>query len=409
MTVALSHAGAVPVRHRAAPVGIRGWRARKREQQRAEQRAVDLVTRWGRVAYGCGLGLDSWSISGGSRVVPPVVSVDLSDSPRLLVRLLPGQLIGDFREQAVRIAEGMNVPWVRISPRPAGQGFVRIDLVEHEPLAGLVDFPGLLRSVHERVLIGRTETGPDLSVSLVDSGHIAVQGATRLGKSSWCYSTLGQLAACRDVEIVGSDPSGLLLKPWALRPGARVALGLADVERHAVLLDELVSDMDQRLATLPAGVDQVTVSEGEPLVLVVLEEWSGLIRAARSCGTSKLHERIQRATGRLLSESHKAGYRVLSVSQRQDAELYGGGSPRGQFGLRLSFGCDADALRMLHADVPPEQAAAHATELPGIALASGHGLALMRLRGPLIAGKYAAYCKTVADHGVSVDHPRCST
>lgn len=405
MTIAVTSAGAVPVHHGAAPVGVWGWRARRREQRRAEHRAVALVERWGRTAYGAGLGQESGSISGGSRVVPAVVSVDLIEAPRLLVRMLPGQVIGDFRKVAARLAEGMGVPWVRITPRRAGHGFVRVELVASEPLAGVVDFPGLLHSVHEHVLIGRTEIGPDLSVSLVDSGHIAVQGSTRLGKSSWCYSLLGQLAACRDVEVVGSDPSGLLLKPWALRPGARVALGLADVERHAVVLDELVADMDQRLATLPAGVDQVTASEGEPLVVVVLEEFSGLIRAARSSGTNKLHERIQRAVGRLVSEGHKVAFRVLVVAQRLDAEVFGGGAVRSQYGLRISLGCDPDALKMVHGDVSPDRAAAHATALPGIALVSGFGLPIVRIRGPYIAGKYREYCETVGAHGVSVDQP----
>lgn len=406
MTVALTNAGAVPVLHGAAPVGIRGWRARRREQQRVEERTNKLVERWIRVAYGAGLGEDSGGISGGSRVVPRVMSVDLTGSPRLLIRMLPAQVVGDFRKVAARIAEGMGVPRVRITPRPGVHGFVRIELVTAaEPLAGLVGFPGVLRSVHEQLLIGRTETGEDLAVSLVDSGHIAVQGATRLGKSSWCYATLAQLADCRDVEVVGSDASGLLLKPWASRPGARVALGLADVERHAAVLDELVADMDQRLATLPAGADQITASEGEPLVLVVLEEFSGLIRAARSSGVSKLHERIQRAVGRLVSEGHKVAFRALVVSQRLDADLFGGGSPRAQFGLRVSLGCDADALKMVHGDVSPERAAAHATALPGIALVSGFGLPLLRVRGPYLAGKYRQYTEIVGSRGVSSDLP----
>jgi S-DNA-T family DNA segregation ATPase FtsK/SpoIIIE len=319
--------------------------------------------------------------------------------------MLPGQLIGDFHAQAVRLAEGLGVPWVRITPRPAGLGFIRVDLVSAEPLEGLVDFPGALRSVRDQILIGRTEAGPDLSTSLVTCGHIAVQGATRLGKSSWCYSALGQLAACRDVEVVGSDPSGLLLKPWATRPGARVALGLADVKRHAEVLDELVSEMDLRIATLPAGVDQVEISEGQPLVLVVLEEFAGLIRAARSSGPGKAHEGIQRSVGRLASEGHKAGYRLLTVSQRLDADIFGGGAVRSQYGLRISFGSDADALKMVHPDVSPDQVAEHATALPGIALVSGFGLPLERIRGPYIGGRYRQYCEIVGSHGVSSDRP----
>ncbi|WP_075334958.1 hypothetical protein [Pseudonocardia sp. Ae717_Ps2] len=45
----------------------------------------------------------------------------------------------------------------------------------------------------------------------MEGPHVCIQGATRSGKSVWCYSALAQLARLDDVLIAGSDLSGLLL------------------------------------------------------------------------------------------------------------------------------------------------------------------------------------------------------
>lgn len=401
MTVAVFGEGAV--RDRAALSGVRGWMERRRADRLDELQAARLVQAWVATCYGAGLGADTSSAAGiGGVQVPQVVSVNLGEPIRLMVRLRAGQLVSDLVKVADRLAVGLSVPRVRITPR--AHGYARVELLRAEPLAAIVDFPGPIRSVYEPVLLGRDEHGPDLRLSLVESGHIVEQGMTRLGKSMWAYSLLGQLVEAPDVEVAGCDPQGMLLRPWAAREGAQIALGLADVEQHVDVLEGLVSEMDRRLQELPRGVDKLQVSQTDRLIVVVIEELPALIRAARGYPTpakvdgvqpAKVVDRIQRAVGRLLAESHKVGFRVLSIAQRQDAELYGSGGPRGQFGVRISFACDSDALKMLH-DVPADLVAAHATALPGIALISGVGLPLARVRGPYMAGEYAAYCELVA-------------
>ncbi len=73
---------------------------------------------------------------------------------------------------------------------------------------------------------------------------------------------------------------------------------------------------------------------------------------------------------RLLSESRKAGMRVLLVCQRADATVIGG-FERGQASHAISFRVDADGQRMLHRDADPATVAAHAVADPGIGLRIG--------------------------------------
>lgn len=398
MTVAV-HGGRA-VRDRAALPGVRGWRARKREDRLAEQQASALVAAWLRTAYGAGLGADTSSAAGiPGMSVPQVVSVNLDEPVRLLVRLRPAQVMGDLVKVADRLAEGLNVPRVRITQR--AHGFVRVELLRTDPLGDVVDFPGLVRSVHEPVLIGRDENGPDLRVSLVDSGHGIIQGQTGSGKSMFCYSLLGQLPDAPDVIVAGSDPSGLLLGPWAAREPSWVASGTSGgAQAHLDVLDALVSEMDRRIGSLPAGCDKLPISEATPLVLVVLEEFAGLIRLASRApkppaGQPKLVDQIQGQVGRLLSEGRKAGIRVLLIAQRADANIIGG-YERGQATLRLSFSVDsADAVKMLHSGVDAATVEAHATAPKGVALLSAPELPLLRIRGPYLPGEYAAYCELV--------------
>lgn len=380
-----------------APSGVSARRARRLAEKAAEVEATRFVRAWTRTAAGAGLGSEANTFG---TVVPSVVSVNLDVDPvRLLVRMLPGQLIDDFIEVADRLAEGLSVPRVRITQR--GHGFLRVELLRAEPLACHVGFPGPVRSVLDPLLIGRTDAGDPLRRSLAETGHLVVQGQTTSGKSSWCYSLLGQLSEAPDVVVAGSDPSGLLLAPWLQRRPEWIALGTrGGAETHLDVLDRLVDEMDRRLSALPSGVDKLAITEATPLVLVVLEELPGLLRLAGSspkppAGQAKVVDRVQGQIGRLLSESAKVAMRVLIVSQRADAAIIGG-YERAQASFRLSFSVDtADAVRMLHPQVSPAMISAHATAPKGVALLTAPELPLARIRGPFLEGEYADYCRLI--------------
>lgn len=46
------------------------------------------------------------------------------------------------------------------------------------------------------------------------SGHTIISGATRSGKSATSYAILAQVARNPAVQVVGIDPTGILLTPF---------------------------------------------------------------------------------------------------------------------------------------------------------------------------------------------------
>ena len=204
---------------------------------------------------------------------------------------------------------------------------------------------------------------------------------------------LMQLCGRPDVEVVGSDPSGSLWRPWA--PHSARVTGLADVEAHAAMLESEVAEMDLRLANLPPDADRHTTSVDLPLRLVVLEEYPGLLRSAdnvsKACGVA-----VRASVSRLLAEGHKAGFRLWLLAQRADAQVLGG-FERSNLGMRITFATDRDGIKMAHPAVPDDVLTAHVSALPGVALLSGAGVDLCRVRFPLLPyggpGGYAQGCR----------------
>jgi S-DNA-T family DNA segregation ATPase FtsK/SpoIIIE len=136
----------------------------------------------------------------------------------------------------------------------------------------------------------------------------------------------------------------------------------------------------------------VDLGDACPVVIVVLEEYPGLLRWIESIDT-KLCKRVRGSVARLIAEGRKVGYRVLIITQRADAAVVGA-YERGQASHRISYRVDTlDAIKMLHPDTPPDVVAAHATADPGIGLLTAPGRPLTRFRGPRV--DYGGYCAAV--------------
>ncbi|WP_300016879.1 FtsK/SpoIIIE domain-containing protein [Pseudonocardia sp.] len=357
-----------------------------RHAHRLDEAEVDLlVDAWARAAEGAGFVRTVSTVTGPTVIAPRLVHVVLGPPAVLTVRLEPGQTVTDLRALARRLAPHLGARALRVEPLGVGD-HARVTLLAADPLADplpLSPGPG--------VLIGRGEDGRCLRVEPADLPHLAVQGATRSGKSRWLYSLLGQLAARRDVEVAGVDPSGLTLRPFVdTRHARRQVRGLADLARIEAVLAELVAEMDRRLAAMPARLDVLPLDVGTPLLAVVLEEWPATLRALDATDP-KQGKRVRALVARLLAEGHKAGLRVVLVAQRAEATIVGG-AERAQCEGRLSFRVDnAESLRLLHPD-SDDLAADHATAPAGIALVGWPGRPTFRLRAPYVAsyGEYVA-------------------
>lgn len=364
---------------------------------------VDLRSRWNEAAGRAGLGRITSSPLGGVTMagLPLVERIEAPTYGQpgyLIVRLRPGQLIEDLQDRADQLAGGLGVWGVRFEPR--GGDFVRIDLVDTDPLARTVHYP--LPGPAGHLVFGLDEVGAVVSRSLDDLTHIAVQGSNGAGKSVQAYSLLGQLARFGPlVDVVGIDPTGLLLGPWGVDPRGWRVNGTTDAaERYPAVLRELVDDMDARIATLPAlRVDRLPITPATPLRVVVLEELAAISRLTgyRSSGAAS---ETQRLVGRIASEGRKAGLRLLVISQRLGSDVLGTDT-RDQLLTRMTFGCrDLATLRMLSPDATPEDLAPLALSPAGVALADLPGEPMRRIRAPYVP-TYGQYCDLIDGQAVA--------
>lgn len=368
------------------------FRRRHRDYE-AEALVDQLVTAWVRACEGAGLVRTVDTVTGPTVIPPKITDVTIGPPTVLLVELQPGMLPRDLIELAPRIAAHVSAHSLRVEP--VGHRYVRVTLLDADPLNTVVALrPG------RGVLLGRDETGNSIRVRPADLPHTAVQGVTRSGKSAFTYALLAQLAHRPDVLVAGCDPTGILWRPFAgTRHADRLASGLAVLDGHEKVLRGVVDEMDDRIAALPADRDSVTPSSSQPLLLVVLEEWPGLLRAldaAKSRGDDP-GGRLRALTARLLAEGHKGGVRVVLLAQRAEASGAAGigAFERAQCSLRISFRCDNRAsVELLHPGADPAVADAHTTAAPGVGLMSRPGHELTRFRAPWL-GDYGEYVAAI--------------
>jgi|GEM_PF-2557706 len=387
------------------------WWHRRRADHQDQRKAKVLASRFLAAAAGLGLADDTQSCAGlpGIRT-PELYHVRfLDDCVQVYVQMLPGQLMADYEERSAELAEAMG--GVSLTWRHRAHGYIVGTLRYRDPLADPVRLPELVPAAScSNVLVGLLDSGVPLTIRLDQIAHMIVQGATRSGKSRFIYGLLSQLAQCSDVRISGSDVTGLLLRPFVgTRHGDDLALGTRNITEHAEVLERLVAVMDDRIARIPDDVDVLPVDEHDPYELVVIEELPGLIRAAEA--VDALHKgdrkyiplvgRIRAAYGRLMAEGAKVGFRVVIVMQRADASIIGG-FERGQASFRITFPVlDPASVQMLHPSCDTETAARHATEKAGIALVSGPGVPLARMRSPQM-GDYANFRANVTGPGLRI-------
>lgn len=380
---------------RPGAVGARGRSARRRDDADARAAGADLRDRWRWVVEGTAAARTSPCVAGGVVIsVPDVVAVDLGDGGGpvvLTVRLLAGQLAGDLAAVGHRLAEGLGVAAVRVEQHR--HGYVRVTLLRVDPLAGVPAPRSQSESCRFPVDLGHGEDGRRVVLELGSAAHMVVQGATRSGKSVALYGVLSQLAGLAHVEVTGCDPTGLLLAPWTGRGGVVApSLGTGRPAGHVAVLEALTAEMDARIGRIRPGRDAVDLGAGCPLLVVVLEEYPGLLRVLDADKTLGRSARV--AVARLLAEGGKAGVRVVLITQRAEAGVIGG-FERGQASHRLSFRVDtADAVKMLHPDVPADIVAGHAVAPDGVALLTAPGVPLRRLRVPFMS--YGEYLAAVA-------------
>lgn len=314
-----------------------------------------------------------------------------------------GLCLADFERRAEVFAPAWAVERVIVLPGEKPREATLIASVR-DPLAGvrLAD-ARLEQSSVPAVRVGRHEDGSDVVVDLQEATHVAIQGMTRSGKSCFSYSLLSGLAHATAVEVVGCDPTAILLGPWVGRPGGRFrATGGGDMAAHATALDNLVAEMDIRITQLvESRRDKLEAFTSEmPLLVTVLEEYPGLLAAAesedRAAGRSmkeRVAPRIVANVRRLVQEGAKVGVRVVIIAQRFDAAIVGG-AERSNLGYRMSFRVDRQGQHMLHPDLDSQVGEQVREFAPGVGVLDAPGTPTAVFKSDLT--EYEAYVRRVA-------------
>lgn len=390
------------------PAGLRGRHGtRYGREVRVSRRTLESEWRalWRDTAEGCGLARVVHVAAGVTVSVPRIGGLRLDRHGRVTsvtVQRHPGQRLADYRAVAGQLADALGVARVRLDDLGADR-WMRLHLLDVDPLTDSWDWHTCLPDG----FIAETEEGRLFSLPWERRPHTVVQGTTGSGKSWWVYAQLAALASRPgqpalddqlelshrpDVLVAGLDPSGVLWRPWDGAPGEkwRVSGLRGDLTEHRRVLAELCDEMDRRLALLPADRDVLATGAETPLLVVVLEEYAALIRAAELVDR-KVGQEVRSRVGRLFAEGRKVGVRVLVVLQRADATVFDG-AIRAQATLRISFASEADGIAMLHprAAVDPDE---HAIAEPGVAVVTAPRVGTLRVRSRRL--DYAAYVAAV--------------
>lgn len=237
-------------------------------------------------------------------------------------------------------------------------------------------------------------TGP-VHLDLCSEAHTIVAGQTRSGKSVWLYSFLSQLAGMPWVRVVGVDFTDILLRPFKNRgfTDPWICTDGADVPGMVQALTEIKAEMDRRNRALgQSGADKIAeFSPSFPLIVVVLEEFPGIVQRCRMRDQAltdrkapRLLPAFQSLVAALVAESAKAGIRLVLIAQRADADVIGGAA-RENVPVRIAFRqSSSEAYRMLYPDMETFERDAVAGQPPGVGVIETPRLLRQVFKGPFV-------------------------
>src|SRR5579859_684388 len=262
----------------------------------------------------------SWDLLTPRPAAPKLEHVEIGEwMDRLEVRMLPGQVPGDWENAVEGLAHTLGARQGRI--RVAGPSRITIELAHGDPLAAVVAARPVPTVVDlAAVPVGVVEDGSPWTVRLAGS-HVLVAGVTGAGKGSVMWSMLRGLCpaiAAGTVQVYALDPKGGM----ELGPGRALFARFAadDFDAMADLLDTTVATMRARASRL-AGLSRLhQASVEEPLIVVVIDELATLTAYLPD---RKLKDRIAQAVSLLLTQGRAVGVVVVAALQDPRKEVVG--------------------------------------------------------------------------------------
>lgn len=277
-----------------------------------------VVYRW---RWSAAMGTAGLTVTLGSSFVPPLLKVRSALTvDRLLVRMLAGQTVDDYAAVADRLAQTFGAVDGRVRSVPGSPHLVELWLLTADPLVQLVEpFPTVTDALTAGIPVARCEDGSTWRMRLVGS-HVLVVGATGAGKGSVIWSVLAGLAdqiRAGLVQVWAVDPKGGMELAAGQPLFARFCHGdsgqAAGYEAgFAAVLEDAVAVMRRRQDRLRGVTRLHTPSQGEPLIVVLVDELAALTGWILDRTAKK---RIETALGLLLSQGRAVGVVVVGAVQ----------------------------------------------------------------------------------------------
>ena len=216
---------------------------------------------------------------------------------------------------------------IRIEPDPTDARALILHVIESDPHAEPIDWPGLAHptrdgSIRRPANIGIFEDGSAVLVPLAWR-HVLVGGTTGAGKSGLVNVLLAILTGCPDAMVWGVDlKQGMELRPWA---PCLHRLATTPEEATAVLRNA-VTELDRRAALLgQLGHRLWEPAPDAPALVVVIDEYAELPEEAKASADS------------IARRGRAVAVTLLVATQRPTQDAMGKGAVRSQMDVRVSL------------------------------------------------------------------------
>lgn len=232
----------------------------------------------------------------------------------------------------------------------------------HSPFPpGRVLFADVLDTIRAlpsgQVLLGLGSRSEPVLINFdADTPHVAMNIGTGGGKSSTLCLIIVQLLA-QGATVEGIDPKRVSLNPLRGLPGMRIH---RDIAQQWDAIAMVRAEMDQRYIKLDAD-DNAVFSR---LALVIEESNTFFIDSQDYWDTIKEKgdpktPRIYKDINAILNKGRQVNVNMLSVFQRMDAQVSGGGAARDQYGMKILARFSPQAWKALVDTYPRPKASKH--------------------------------------------------
>ncbi len=200
-------------------------------------------------------------------------------------------------------------------------------------MSGTAVFPF---SVFEPIHLGIDENGEHVYVNLAER-NMLIGGEPGGGKSNALNLITAHGALSADCTLILIDGKQVELGPWRHCADEFIGPSMTDALEAFTRLQQIMNTRYDKL--LAAGLRKITRESGEPVYLVVIDEYAYF---SATVGDRKQQAEFSALTRDLVARGRAAGVIVILATQRPSYQVIDP-SLRDLFGYRWAFRCTTDA------------------------------------------------------------------